>query len=629
MNKCEISIGKGLPEVTRYPELMKSLLEYSNFDKSKAVELYGISLLDDYSKVVDNPNDLKSFLRYVQSKNIEYTKSLKSKDNIYFNTLLNQADDSINFKEEFIKTFSNEGLYEYNYHKILDSKLDIYDSENNKKKLENIYYYLLNTQENFETYNTPFALAGDSELFTLKVDFANIQNRKELIQRAVELDNSEVINNEETQDWLLEFNKNKTFVPKMFITDTMELKPSTDNISNRLMTSLDVSQDFSTIKNSLSYFIENFEELIVAEDEENLEKFTKSLEKNLLNKGFPMKSLSDTILNSNIENSQNFLGSLYNFLEDIESVNPNISDSLYELSLEYNNFFNISNNPTLLEIDRIEESESIFHVKTNLSDAKMFSNFGLVSVGDNLYKLYSVSNIDYKDYYNEGMRDSFLDSFEEGDNADSVKAFVVMKSLSPYDVVSSDIDSRYYRDVSVDYENFLTDFNKMLLKDETLDEMFSFTENGLEAKTQISDFSVNLLKSKLNEDTFKELQDYALISGNESLNNLLPEFSPIFEKNDDIYRNFILNNPKNLLSLKSDYEKVGDIIVADGVSSNFIKVDGNIYERVKDNNFARLPKSNIKVFNALKPQIEETITEDEFSEKDVIITVDKTKQKFC
>ena len=302
MNKCEISIGNGLPEASTYPELMKSLLEYTNFDTSKAINLYGISLLEDYNKVVESPNDLNSFLRYVQSKNIEGSV-LKSKDSIYFNTLLNQSDDSINFKEEFIKTFSNEGLYEFNYHKILDGKLDINDPQNNKKSLENIFYYLLKTESDFETYDSPLEQKEDYQIFNLKVDFANIQDRKELIQRAVELDNSEVINNVETQDWLLDFNKNKTFVPKMFITDTMELKPTTDNISNRLMASLDVSQDFSTIKESLSYFIGNFEELIVAEDEENLEKFTKSLERNLVNKGFPMNNLSDTLLNSNIEMS--------------------------------------------------------------------------------------------------------------------------------------------------------------------------------------------------------------------------------------------------------------------------------------------------------------------------------------
>ena len=628
MNKCEISIGNGLPEASTYPELMKSLLEYTNFDTSKAINLYGISLLEDYNKVVESPNDLNSFLRYVQSKNIEGSV-LKSKDSIYFNTLLNQSDDSINFKEEFIKTFSNEGLYEFNYHKILDGKLDINDPQNNKKSLENIFYYLLKTESDFETYDSPLEQKEDYQIFNLKVDFANIQDRKELIQRAVELDNSEVINNVETQDWLLDFNKNKTFVPKMFITDTMELKPTTDNISNRLMASLDVSQDFSTIKESLSYFIGNFEELIVAEDEENLEKFTKSLERNLVNKGFPMNNLSDTLLNSNIENSQNFLGSLYNFLEDIESMDSNISDSLYELSLEYNNFFNVSNEPTLLEIDKVEDSESIFHVKTNLSDAKMFSNFGLVSIGDNLYKIYTVSNIDYNEYYNDDMRNDFLDSFEEGDSVDEVKALVVMKSLSLVSLKSVGIDSRYYRDVSVEYENFLTDFNKLLLKNEYLAEMFSFTENGLEAKTQISDFSVNLLKSELEENVFKALQDYALISGNESLNELLPEFSPVFEKNDDIYRNFILNNPKNLLSLKSDYKKIGDNIVADGVSDNFIKVDGNIYERVEGNDFVKLPKSDVKVFNAVKPQIEINQTEKEISEQNVEIIVDKTKQKFC
>ncbi len=47
MSTCEIKITKGLPVVTRYPKLMDSLLEYTNFNTNEAIDLYGIALTEE------------------------------------------------------------------------------------------------------------------------------------------------------------------------------------------------------------------------------------------------------------------------------------------------------------------------------------------------------------------------------------------------------------------------------------------------------------------------------------------------------------------------------------------------------------------------------------------------------
>ena len=128
---------------------------------------------------------------------------------------------------------------------------------------------------------------------------------------------------------------------------------------------------------------------------------------------------------------------------------------------------------------------------------------------------------------------------------------------------------------------------------------------------------------------YNKLQDYALISNNKSLSNLLPTFSPIFEKNNEIYRNFILNNPNNLLSLKSEYEKYGDTIVAKGVKGDFIKVSGRIYERVEGDSFVKLPKPTTKVFNVSKPILESNVKDNVVTNKNIEIENGPTKIKFC
>lgn len=633
MNKCEINIVNGTPKVDRYPKLMESLLEHTSYNVTDAVNLYGISLNEDYSKMVQEPNNLEHFLRYVQTKNIENKKELNDKNKVYLNILLNQPNDELNFREEFNKTFSENGLFEYDYHKVLDSKLVLPDAEFNESALENIFYFINNSDAELNTYNTPIvtgdSLNLDDNLFDLKLAFANIMTKEGIIERAIELENNDVLENEETQNWLLEFNKNRTFIPKMYVTDSLELQPVGDSVYNRMSVSFDTSQNFNTITESIEFFVENIEELSISENIEDLENFTKKLETNLINKGFPVNNLSEALLENNLESVQNFMGSLYNFLKDVESLNGDINDSLYEFSLEYNNLFDSQKQPTVLEVDRNGDMTDVFHIKTNLSDAEMLSEFNLLSVGDNMYKIYTVVIGDYSSLYDESMRGDYLDNFSEFDDSDSVKVLTVVKSIEQVDGRVVELDSRYLREFNLDYEDFVTRFNKLLLKNAYLNSVFSFTENGIEAKKQIDSFNKNLLESFLDENTFRELQDYALISGNQSLENILPNFNPLFEKNDDVFRNYILNNKKNLLSLKSDYEKIGDTIVADGVSGNFIKVDGNIYERVEDNNFVKLENSVNKVFDAKKPKLIQKIETEYNSDNEVEVESGKTKQKFC
>ena len=61
------------------------------------------------------------------------------------------------------------------------------------------------------------------------------------------------------------------------------------------------------------------------------------------------------------------MGSLYNFLKDVESLNGDINDSLYEFSLEYNNLFDSQKQPTVLEVDRNGDMTDVFHIKTKIN----------------------------------------------------------------------------------------------------------------------------------------------------------------------------------------------------------------------------------------------------------------------
>lgn len=635
MSKCSIKVNGGNVKVDKYQPLMDSILEYTSYNIDKAVDLYGIALSEDYEKLVIDKNNLDSFLRYIKVQNINNINKLTAKENQYLNTILNQPNTDIDFREKFVETFSNNGVYELNLHKIEDSGLKIIDPIANSKTLEKIYYYIQSNQADFEVFNQPI-FSGvsdnlDKNTYVTKLNYADILTKEGIIEKAIELEDIIVLNDESLQDWLLNFNKSKSFIPKLYIGTNGSLQPVTNSFSNRLSISLDVSQDFTVIQESIGYFLENLNDISTNNDISTIENYADKLEKVLLSKGIPVKGLSDKILDSPLEDTENFLGSLYNFLEDVTSVNNSISDSLYELNLEYNNLFDVTNDKTLVEVDRVDNIEDYVHVKTKVSPSEMLKNFGLIKAGDNLYKLYSVSLEGVSNLYDESkMGNIFREYFRAGDNVDDVKAFSVAFYTQDLNIKNSQIDSRYNRDINLDMDNFTEKFNKKLLKNELLDSLFYFTENGIESSSEINEYTKNVLKTILSEKDYKELEDYALISGNESLKGLLPNFNLISEKNNENYRNFILNNPNNLLSLKSEYEKHGDVIVAKNIHGDFIKVDGFIYERVKGDNFVKheFPLENI--FNAKKPKLEkEYDTFETTSEKVVKIENNKLTKELC
>ena len=48
MSKCEITFKNNVPVVKTYPKLMRELMVYTNNNISQALDLYGITLTDDF-----------------------------------------------------------------------------------------------------------------------------------------------------------------------------------------------------------------------------------------------------------------------------------------------------------------------------------------------------------------------------------------------------------------------------------------------------------------------------------------------------------------------------------------------------------------------------------------------------
>lgn len=625
MSACEIKITKGLPVVTRYPNLMDSLLEYTDFNTNEAIDLYGIALTEEYNEIVKEPEDLNSFLRYISVKKASAKIELNSEETLMLTKLNANAD-------LFVETFTNDGVFEYDRHRYIDSGLNITDVENKMDELENIYNYLRSNEVSIPEMNYPQterSLNLDKAMYEFKVLYQGVTSREELIDKATALEDYEVVNSEEIQDWILEYTRNFELIPVVEITEDGLITTDNKSTKNRILNTVDSKVDYVELSNYTGYLATNIENLSVFGEPKELEKFVKTLEKSLLNKGIPVGGLSEVFFNTELSVIKDYLYNLSEMLDGFNNIDENTEAKIDRFVETHDSLFNTTADPLLTEV---KKNTGEFKLFSNISNATLLRDFNLLHVGDNSYKIYSVDNIDYSAYYNEELSVRFNEEFREGDNVDDVKALVFLQSVEGFSESKNLLDSRYSTAIDLKVNEFLHDFNKMLLKDPVLNDVFAFTSKGLEAKFEINQFNLEFLRSKLDADVFEKLQAYAIVSGTTSLKALTPAFYALDSKNNDILRNFYLNNPKNLVSLQSNYEKINEnlIRVSDSVN-DFVKVDGNIYERQESDFFGRVYKdSEANVFNV--PKSEYILPEElELTQAELSFNIERSKLKkqFC
>lgn len=256
MSKCEITVVKGRPVGETYPNLMNALYEKYEYNADKAIKMYGLALSKEYKDIAENPNSIESFDKYLQYKNIISKNKLSDIEKVYMNRILNQESYVENFKQVFIDAFTNDnGIFQYNNLKLKDSGLKIENVESNLKLIENIYYYLNNTNDEFEVYTSPKvdgdSINLDSNLFSLKIDYAELTTKDKILERAVELEDTYVLNNENIQEWILNYNLETSLIPSVEITQDGEVNSVVNSFKNRLIQSFNAGLDYSNILSTL------------------------------------------------------------------------------------------------------------------------------------------------------------------------------------------------------------------------------------------------------------------------------------------------------------------------------------------------------------------------------------------
>ena len=655
MNNCEIQIENGIPVVKTYPKLMQEILTYTGFDTNQALDLYGVTLLDEFKDLGLKKPGLNNILSFIEQDRID-SSYLNKSDRQKLLDIFTRPDEIENIKEAFLNSFTIDGKFEINADNILQQGLftqsDILDFENNLESVRDLYYKVQNSSENFETVLNKYAIKNDSlskqnpDKFVQNVqdNYIGLKTEDEIWDRAVEVGDSVIQNNPTLIPMVIEDIQGKQNLVQ-YETDEFSgelVKKTRNNPLIELEQTIDMNQDYSEFMTRLQYAME-FPALDL--------DLISDLEKYGISLGINIVGLTDLITSKSQDESYDFLGSLYNMIYDVQIQNSNLEETLQEYAQVYAEYFQVSPEFTNKTVPAIKNEGVYLHLETNQSEEETFVNNGLIKIQNNIYQ--KIQNSDsLEDLYNllfenyeilpkeiysvdvkKSNKDFILEDIDnhvsnealnyltETSDIENLKKMVVYKILT---LNNYSQDQKVYNgNLNLDVDNFLVSFNKQLLKNPEIKDLFYFSNRGLEAKYVMSEYTAKQLQNNLPQATFTNLVKYAKLSGNESLDYLTTIENDIESENQ---RDFYANNIEQLPVFKSEYYRKDGYIVADS-NEDFIRVKNELYEMVEPNVYAKVQRNTRYTnYGLSKPDYNGSITPDIKLQEGGNIQIKKTKE---
>lgn len=655
MSNCEIKIENGKPVGKTYPKLMQDLLVYTDFNVEQTLDLYGVSLLDKFKDLgIQNPN-INNVLGFVEQDYINASGRM-SKENkqIILDLSLNSRSD-IDVKEEFLKVFSVDGKFGINIEALSDSKIfskyDVLDLDNHVPKLKELYYKLNNTDATFNTIQNKYIIENNSiskqnpDVFiqNLYDNYTGMSTEDEILDKAREVGDEILLNNTSIVPMILEDVSGKQNLVQ-YETNEFEgevQKKTTNNILTELEQTLDVSQNYSELSNILEYTMSNPS----LENIRNIEEYAKNLGINLL-------GLQELYSSKSMEDTVDFLNTLYNLIYDIQTENPEAQESLMEYSEIYNEYFMVEPEFANKTVDKIEKNGVFLHLETNQSEEQIFAKKGLLKVSGNTYQkvtddstleeLYNVIFTNkgllpkktYSVAVKESNRDLIMEDIDkyisneakrylnEDSDTEVLKKIVVYKLLTG--IQNEEPSGKAYGGrINLDINDFLVRFNKFLLKNPELKQRFYFSNRGLEAKGYLGEYTAMQLENNLEPMLFEDLVAYSKLSGNESLQEFTK--SENTEQPENL-RNFYANNLEQLPIFSGEFYKKNGYVITES-NLEFIRFKNELYENVAPNVFAKVERDSRYVNQNLeKPNYDNSVEPKIPTSKATKISVKKTNK---
>ena len=657
---CELEIQiDGSVKAKTHPSLFNRAVDYYEGDVDRAMELYGVSLTDEFKELgIENPTlqQLITFSNQLKRESPLTNQDIQSLIDI---TLSNKKEYEV--QDKFVEAFTVEGNFGINEVQLRKSGifteeqiLDFLDMED-VSSLQELYHKLTDYTGSVENIETPFKIVDengnvvnpDIVVGEFLENYAGLTTKEEIMEKADNINDETVLSNPELVPAILEEVSNKTAaVTYVYDKNSKEVtKKAANDLKVSLEQSLDVSQDFGGLLDQLNFLI-NLPIEVYAYDLPTVQLYLESLENQMANYGINIKNISETASNKSYNDFQNFITSFYNFIYDVSSQDgKSVQETINDFVDVYNEYFEIKPEyvNTYIAKNRVDGKPMVVENGHTAEDL-LFAEKGVVNMRDDVYKKVKrnktydellnvlhanpslipsevfttkvseenkdINKKDIDNYLSAGIED-----YVENSNIDIYKELRAYKLILGSETFNkkSNANVDTVMDIDIDPKKFTSVFVKETFFDPNLNKIFYIGPSGIESRIPIGEYTNRYLQNYLSRGMYNGLKQYAAISGNSSLKGLIetPVESPTI--NDGVLRDFYANNLSELSEFTGEVTLKENALLTNLDNNDFIKFRGELYEKVRDGVYGKVELRNEDgyiQYNLSKPIVANSISQD-------------------
>ena len=657
---CELEIQiDGSVKAKTHPSLFNRAVDYYEGDVERAMELYGVSLTDEFKELgIENPTlqQLITFSNQLKRESPLTNQDIQSLIDI---TLSNKKEYEV--QDKFVEAFTVEGNFGINEAQLRKSGifteeqiLDFLDMED-VSSLQELYHKLTDYTGSVENIETPFKIVDengnvinpDIVVGEFLKNYAGLTTKEEIMEKADNINDETVLSNPELIPAILEEVSNKTaVVTYVYDKNSKEVtKKAANDLKVSLEQSLDVTQDFGGLLDQLNFLI-NLPIEVYAYDLPTVQLYLESLENQMANYGINIKNISETASNKSYNDFQNFITSFYNFIYDVSSQDgKSVQETINDFVDVYNEYFEVEPEyvNTYITKNRVDGKPVVVE-NGHAAEDLLFAEKGVVNMRDDVYKKVKrnktydellnvlhanpslipsevfttkvseenkdINKKDIDNYLSVGIED-----YVENSNIDIYKELRAYKLILGSETFNkkSNANVDTVMDIDIDPKKFTSVFVKETFFDPNLNKIFYIGPSGIESRIPIGEYTNRYLQNYLSRGMYNGLKQYAAISGNASLKGLIetPVESPTI--NDGVLRDFYANNLSELPEFTGEVTLKENALLTNLDNNDFIKFRGELYEKVRDGVYGKVELRNEDgyiQYNLSKPTVANSISQD-------------------
>lgn len=657
---CELEIQiDGSVKAKTHPSLFNRAVDYYEGDVERAMELYGVSLTDEFKELgIENPTlqQLITFSNQLKRESPLTNQDIQSLIDI---TLSNKKEYEV--QDKFVEAFTVEGNFGINEAQLRKSGifteeqiLDFLDMED-VSSLQELYHKLTDYTGSVENIETPFKIVDengnvinpDIVVGEFLKNYAGLTTKEEIMEKADNINDETVLSNPELIPAILEEVSNKTaVVTYVYDKNSKEVtKKAANDLKVSLEQSLDVTQDFGGLLDQLNFLI-NLPIEVYAYDLPTVQLYLESLENQMANYGINIKNISETASNKSYNDFQNFITSFYNFIYDVSSQDgKSVQETINDFVDVYNEYFEVEPEyvNTYITKNRVDGKPVVVE-NGHAAEDLLFAEKGVVNMRDDVYKKVKrnktydellnvlhanpslipsevfttkvseenkdINKKDIDNYLSVGIED-----YVENSNIDIYKELRAYKLILGSETFNkkSNANVDTVMDIDIDPKKFTSVFVKETFFDPNLNKIFYIGPSGIESRIPIGEYTNRYLQNYLSRGMYNGLKQYAAVSGNASLKGLIetPVESPTI--NDGVLRDFYANNLSELSEFTGEVTLKENALLTNLDNNDFIKFRGELYEKVRDGVYGKVELRNEDgyiQYNLSKPTVASSISQD-------------------